>query len=82
MIEYRDGLLYNGYAIVFADHNSKVTCSYILKSKKAIATIRNFNKLFKQQDRSNCYVRPDNEFNTKELNDYASWVDFAIDNSA
>ena len=69
------GPMYNEYAIVSVDHKSKVIFSYILQSKneasdKAIATIKTFNNLLKQQDKSNCYVRPDNEFNTRKLNDY------------
>lgn len=69
------GPMYNEYAIVSVDHKSKVIFSYILQSKneasdKAIATIKTFNNLLKQQDKSICYIRSDNEFNTRKLNDY------------
>ncbi len=49
--------MYNEYAIVSADHHSKVIISYILASRKeasekAIATVKTFNNLLEQFNKS------------------------------
>ena len=69
------GPIYNSYALVSIDNDSKTILGYILHrkseaSEKAIATMMKFKNIMKANDRPLCYLRADNEFDTKAINQF------------
>lgn len=69
------GKMYNNYALVCIDHASKFIFSYLLDRKseaslKTIEILKKFNNILSLHEKSVCFLRADNEFDTHILNNF------------